>query len=63
VATTIVSLAIAVDATHPLFESIWVPGDVVIDEDVAKLKINPFARRFRGDQDLDAAFLELLFGK
>jgi hypothetical protein len=58
-----VRLAVPVDAPHPLFESIGVPRNVVIYEEVAKLKIDALARRFSGNQDLNGTFLELLFGK
>ena len=50
------------DAAHPLLEAVRVPGDVVVEQDVANLEVNALARRLGGDQDLDLAFPELLLG-
>ena len=58
----VLALAVAVDAAHPLLEAVRVPGDVVVEEDVADLKVDPLARGLGGDQDLDLAFAELLLG-
>jgi hypothetical protein len=58
----VLALAVAVDAAHPLFEAVRVPGDVVVEEDVADLKVDALARGLGGDQDLDLAFAELLLG-
>jgi len=54
------SLAIAVNAAHPLFEAIGIPGYVVVEEDVAALKIDAFARGFSRHQDLNSPCSELL---
>ena len=54
------ALAVAVDAAHALFESVWVPGNVVVKEDVATLKVDALAGRLRSHKNLNAAFPELL---
>ena len=59
---TILVLPVAVDASHPLLEAVGVPGDVVIEEDVARLEVDPLPRSLGGDQDLDLAVTELLLG-
>ena len=58
----VLALAVAVDAAHPLLQPVGVPGDVVVEEDVADLEVDPLARRLRGHQDLDRALAELLLG-
>ena len=58
----VLALAVAVDAAHPLLEAVRVPGDVVVEEDVADLEVDALARGLGGDQDLDLAFAELLLG-
>jgi hypothetical protein len=50
------------DAAHPLLEAVRVPGDVVVEEDVADLKVDPLARSLGGDQNLNLAFAELPLG-
>ena len=35
----VMALAVAVDAAHALFEPVRVPGDVVVEQDVAALKV------------------------
>jgi hypothetical protein len=50
------------DAPHPLFEPIRIPGDVVIEEDVAALEVDAFASRLSGDEDLRCTLTELLLG-
>ena len=55
-------LAVAMDASHPLFQPVGVPRDVVVEQDVAALEVDAFAGRLGRDQDLDRAFAELLFG-
>ena len=50
------------DATHALFEPVGVPWDVVVEEDMAALKVDPLAGCFRRHQDLDITVPELLFG-
>ncbi len=50
------------DAAHPLFEPVRVPRNVVIEHDVAALKIDAFASRFGRHQHLDRAFAKLLLG-
>lgn len=59
----VLALAVAVDAAHPLLQAVRVPGDIVVEEDVAGLEVDPFAGRFGGDEDLDLAFPELLLGE
>ena len=56
------ALPVAVDAPHPLLEAIRIPGDVVVEEDVAGLEVDPLARGLGGDQNLNLAFAELLLG-
>ena len=58
----VLALAVAVDAAHPLLEAVRVPGDVVVEEDVADLEVDALARGLGGDQNLDLAFAELLLG-
>ena len=58
----VLALAVAVDAAHPLLQPVGVPGDVVVEEDVADLEVDPLARRLRGHQDLDRALAEALLG-
>ena len=58
----VLALAVAVDAAHPLLEAVGVPRNVVIEQDVADLKVDPFARGLGGHEDLDLAFAELLLG-
>ena len=55
------ALAVAMDAAHPLFKAVWVPGDVVVEEHMAALKVDALPGRFRGDQDLELPIFELLF--
>ena len=58
----IVPLPVAVDTTHSLFEPIRVPRDVVVEEDMAALQVDAFARRLGCNEDLDVAFTELPLG-
>ena len=43
-------LAIAVDPPHPLLQAVRVPGDVVVDHQVAELQVDAFAGRLGGHQ-------------
>ena len=52
----IVPLAVAMDAAHALLQPVRVPRDVVVEEDVAALRVDAFASRLGGHQDLDARF-------
>src|SRR5207249_11911365 len=36
-------LPIPVDAAHPLFKPVWVPRDVVVDHEMAKLEVDALA--------------------
>ena len=45
-------LAVAVDAAHPLLQPVRVPGDVVVDHQVAELQVDALAGRLGGDQHL-----------
>ena len=56
------SLSVTVDAAHALFEPVRVPGNIVVEEDVAALEIDPLAGSFRCHQDLDCAVPKLLLG-
>ena len=58
----VLGLAVAVDAAHPLFEAVGVPGDVVVEQDVAALEVDAFAGRLGRHEDLDRPFAELLLG-
>src|SRR5438552_905561 len=58
----IAPLPISMDPTHPLFQPVRIPGNVVIEEDVANLKVDPFARSLGCHEDLDLALAKLLFG-
>ena len=55
-------LTIAMDTAHPLFQPIGVPRNVVVEHDVAALKIDALASGLRCDEHLNRAFTELLFG-
>src|SRR5271167_339311 len=57
----IAGLTITMDAAHPLFEPIGVPWNVVVEHDVAALKIDALAGGLRCDQHLDCALTKLLF--
>ena len=46
-------LADAVDAAETLFEAIGVPGEVVVDHQVAALEVDAFAGGVGGDEDFD----------
>ena len=50
------------DASHALFQPVGVPGDVIVEQDVAALEVDPFAGRLGGHQHLDRAVPELLLG-
>ena len=50
------------DAAHALFQAVRVPGYVVVEQQVAALEVDAFAGGLGGDQNLDLAFAELLFG-
>ena len=54
-------LAVTVDAPHALFQPVGVPGDVVVEEDVAALEVDSLAGSLGGDQNLDVPVPELLF--
>ncbi len=58
----ILALAVAVDASHPLLQAVRVPRDVVVEEDVADLKVDAFASSLGRNKYLDLAFAELLLG-
>ena len=55
-----VLLADAVDASHPLLEPDGVPGQVVVDHQVAELQVDPFPCRLRRDADLSLLVKKLL---
>ena len=55
---TVVPLSVTVDATHALFEPVRVPGDVIVEKDVATLKVDTFPRCLGSYQDLDGALRE-----
>ena len=44
----ILELAIPMDTPHALLEAVRVPGDVVVEENVAALKVDALARSLRG---------------
>ena len=54
------ALTVAMNAPHALFQPVRVPGDVVVEEDVAALEVDALSGRLRGHQDLDPAVPELL---
>jgi hypothetical protein len=58
----VLALAIAVDASHPLLQAVGIPRDVIVEENVADLKVDALAGSRSCDQNLDPAFSELLFG-
>ena len=55
-------LAVAVNAPHPLFETVGVSGNVVVEEDVANLQVDSLAGGLGGHQHLYRALTELLLG-
>ena len=59
---TILMLAIAVNAPHALFQPVRVPGNVIVEEDIAALQVNAFTRSLRRDKYLDGSIPELLLG-
>ena len=59
---TVRGLAVAVDSAHPLLKAIGIPRNIVIEEDVAALKVDALAGGLGGDEYLDRAFAELLLG-
>ena len=58
----VLRLEVPVDAPHALLQPVRVPRDVIVEEDVAALEVDAFARRFRGDEHLGRALPELLLG-
>ncbi len=58
----VLALAVPVDAPHALFESVGVPGDVIVEKDVANLEVDAFTCGLGGHQDLDRPIAELLLG-
>ena len=56
------SLAVAVDAAHALLQPVRIPGDVVVEEDMAALEVDTFSGSLGRDENLDFAFPELLLG-
>src|SRR5262249_49075045 len=56
-------LAIAVNTAHTLLKPIRIPGNVIVEQDVAALQVNPFASRLSGHQDLNSTISELLLGE
>jgi len=56
----VLSLTVAMDAAHALLEAIGIPGDVVVEKDIADLKVDSFPCRFGGDEHLDRTVSELL---
>jgi hypothetical protein len=53
-------LAVAVDAPHALLQPVGIPGNVVVEEDVAGLKVDALAGGLGGHENLDFSLLELL---
>jgi len=45
------------DAPHALLKTVWVPGDIVVEEDVENLEVEAIAS---GHQRLDRALAKLL---
>ena len=41
----------AVDAANPLNEPGWIPGDVIIDDDIGSMEVNAFGKHFSGDEN------------
>src|SRR5262249_53366337 len=60
---TIALLAIAVNTTHTLLKPIRIPGNVIVEQDMAALQVNPFTSRLSGHQDLNSAISELLLSE
>jgi hypothetical protein len=51
----------AVDSTHPLFEAVWVPRDVVVHHQMTELEVDSLTGGLGGDHDL-CALTKLAFG-
>ena len=49
----VLGLAVAVDAAHPLLQTVRIPGDVVVEQDVAALEVDAFACGLGGHENLD----------
>ena len=58
----IVSLSVTMDTAHALFEPVRIPRDVIIEEYVAALQIDPLSSRLGCHQHLDGACAKLLLG-
>ena len=50
----VLGLADPVDAAHPLLQPVGVPGDVVVDHQVAELEVDALSGRLGGHHDLGA---------
>jgi hypothetical protein len=59
----IMLLAIAVNTAHALLKSVRIPGNVIVEQDMAALQVDPFASHLGGHQDLNGAVSELLLGE
>jgi hypothetical protein len=38
----VLALAIAVDTPHALFQTVWIPGNIVIKKDASDLEVDTF---------------------
>jgi hypothetical protein len=52
-----------VDAAHALLKAIGIPGYVIVEKDIADLKVYAFPCSFSSNEHLDLALSELLFRK
>ena len=50
------------NTAHTLLQAVGVPGNVVVEKDMATLQVDTFPGGLGGHQNLDGSFPELLFG-
>ena len=53
----VVFLPVAMDATHPLFQTRWIPGDIPVHHEPAELQVNTLTCGVGGDQESATAFV------
>ena len=58
----VLALAITMNTAHTLFKAVGVPGNIIVEKDMATLQVDTFPGGLGGHQNLDGSFPELLFG-
>jgi len=51
-----VLLAVAVAPSNPLLDALWIPWQVIVDDGVAELEVQPLCPRLRGNEDSTPSF-------